>query len=70
VTGGCILEPGDKIEVMWRDKEKEKEYSEPFGWFDATVLDIKDFSQLVYYLNSFHFNHAKPGTLTIKRCCK
>ena len=44
VTGGCILERGDKIEVMWRDKEKEKQYSEPFGWFDATVLDIRDFS--------------------------
>eukprot|EP00026_Physarum_polycephalum_P003046 Phypoly_transcript_03055.p1 GENE.Phypoly_transcript_03055~~Phypoly_transcript_03055.p1 ORF type:complete len:697 (+),score=161.07 Phypoly_transcript_03055:231-2321(+) len=44
VIGGCILEPGDKIEVMWRDKVKEKEFSEPFGWFDATVLDIKDFN--------------------------
>lgn len=44
VTGGCILERGDKVEVMWRDKDKEKEFSEPFGWFEATVLDIKDFA--------------------------
>jgi hypothetical protein len=31
----------DRVEIMWRDKEREKQYGEPFGWYEATVLDIK-----------------------------